>query len=97
MGRDRRSAGSAERPDRVQPALGVKPAYDLGGAAAHRLDRRGTIAGSGENLDVGTRCGGHLLTGDVGSGQRLVKDARVDQQDVDAARARIRSRKNAYS
>ncbi len=70
--------------DRVDSAFGVESPHDLRRAAGHRLDRRGPIASVGERLHVRPRRRGDLLAGDVGLGEGLAQDARVDEQHVHA-------------
>ena len=83
---ERRATGAAERPDRVEPALGVQPEHDLRRPARHHLDGCAAITRVGEGLHVGARRRSDLLSGDVGLRERLAQDARVDEQHVHAAR-----------
>lgn len=81
---DRRNAGAAQRTNRVQPAVRVQPEDDLHRSAPHHLDGRTAIARVGESLHVSTCCRRNLLACEVGLGQGLAEDSRVDQHHVDA-------------
>jgi hypothetical protein len=79
-----RAAGTAERTDGVESALGVEPTYNCCCTAAHRLDGRGAIASVGERLHVRPGRRRHLLASHVVLDQRLAEDAGVDNQHVGA-------------
>jgi hypothetical protein len=77
---------ASERTDRVEPALCVQAKHELRRPARHHFDGRAPVAGIGEGAHVGARCRCNLVMGDVGLGERLAQNPRVDENHVDAAR-----------